>query len=234
VWIAPRDRELAEALGYTAVDHGTVLATHLGEALRQNAHRLLGRQEVQQLLDVAARKSPKLVDDLIPAIMSLAELTRVLKNLVREGVSVRDMRTILDALAELAVTTKDPEQLSELVRERLAGQITTRFRGGDGTVTAMTLDPRSEAVLRGSLSEIAQGTGGALDPEMLRAFTKKIEAARPSFVAHGASPLVITAPDLRRYVRAIVERKLPQIAVASFREIEPTAPLRIVERLTLG
>jgi flagellar biosynthesis protein FlhA len=233
VWIAPRDRELAEALGYTVVDHATVLATHLGEALRLGAHRLLGRQEVQHLLDVAARKNPKLVDDLVPAVLSLAEVTRVLKNLVREGVSVRDMRSILDALAELAPQTKDPEQLSELVRERLAAQITTRFRGGDGTVTAMTLDPRSEAILRGSLSEIAQGTGGALDPEMLRSFTRRVEDAIPAFAAHGASPLVVTAPDLRRYVRAILERKLPQIVVASFREIEPSVPLRIIERLTL-
>ena len=234
VWIAPRDRELAEALGYTVVDHATILATHLGEMLRQSAHRLIGRQEAQHLLDVAARKNPKLVDDLIPAILSLAEVTRVLKNLVREAISVRDLRTILDALAELAVQTKDPEQLSELVRERLAAQITTRFRGPDGTVTAMTLDPRAEAILRGSLSEIAQGTGGALDPEMLRGFSRKVEEAMPAFAAHGAAPLVVTAPDLRRYVRAILERKLPHVAVTSFREIEPTAPLRIVERLTLN
>ncbi len=230
VWIAERDRELAEALGYTVVDHATILATHLGEIVRAHAQRLIGRQEVQHLIDVLARTSPKLVDDVVPNMLSLGEIVRVLRNLVKEGISIRDMRSILEALGELAAHTKDPEQLTELVRERLAAQITARFRA-DGVVNALTLDGRLEQVLRQSLSEIAKGTGGALDPEMLRALTVAAEKATAAFGAHGASPLVVTAPDLRRYVRAILERKLPQLPVVSFREIEPTAPLRVIDRL---
>ncbi|MBX3186742.1 MAG: flagellar biosynthesis protein FlhA [Labilithrix sp.] len=232
LWIAQRDRELGEALGYTVVDHATILATHLGEVLRQNAHRLLGRQEVQHLLDVLARRAPRLVDDVVPTMLPLGDLTRVLKNLVREGVSVRDMRAILEAVAELSAQTKDPEQLTELVRERLVLQITARFKNTDGTVAALTLDPRIEQVLRSSLMEIANGTGGALDPEMLRTLTARAEASLSAFASRSASPLVVTAPDLRRYVRAIVERKVPQLSVASFREIDPTVPLRIVDRLS--
>ena len=230
VWIAERDRELAEALGYTVVDHATILATHLGEIVRAQAPRLLGRQEAQHLLDVLARMSPKLVDDIVPRLLELGEIVRVLKNLVKEGISIRDMRTILEALGELSPQTKDPEQLTELVRERLAAQITARFKT-DGVVNAMTLDGRLEQVLRQSLSEIARGTGGALDPELLRSLTSAAESALAAFGAHGASPLVVTAPDLRRYVRAILERKLPQVPVVSFREIDSSAPLRVIDRL---
>ncbi len=230
-WIAQRDKELAEALGYTVVDHATILATHLGELLRSNAHKLLGRQEVQHLLDVLARTAPRLVDDVVPGLLPLGDLVRVLRNLVREGVSIRDMRTILEGLAELATQTKDPEQLTELVRERLAPHITSRFRGVDGTVAALTLDPKLESVLRASLREIAAGTGGALDPALLRAVVQSAERSLGGFSALGATPLLVAPPDLRRYVRAIFEWKIPQLSVASFREIEPTATLRVIERL---
>ncbi len=230
-WIATRDKELAEALGYMVVDHATTLATHLGELLRANAHKLLGRQEVQHLLDVLARSAPKLVDDVVPGALPLGELVRILRNLARESVSIRDLRTILESLAELTAQTKDPEQLTELVRERLAPHITARFKGPDGAVAAMTLDPRLEEVLRRSLREIAAGTGGALDPALLRAVVQSAERAVEAFVAQQATPLLVTPPDLRRYVRAIFEWKLPQLAVASFREIEPSATLRVVDRL---
>lgn len=230
-WIAAREKEIAEALGYAVVDHATILTTHMGELLRIHAHRLLGRQEVQHLLDVLARSAPKLVDDVVPNLLSLGDVVRVLRNLIREGVSVRDTRTILEALAELAAQTKDPEQLTELVRERLAPHITSRLKASDGTVAALTLDPRLEEMLRRSLREIASGAGGALDPELLRALTTHAERAMGSFAAMGASPSVITAPDLRRYVRAIFERKLPQLSVVSFREVDPSVPLRVIDRL---
>ncbi|MBX3228821.1 MAG: flagellar biosynthesis protein FlhA [Labilithrix sp.] len=229
-WIAERDRELAEALGYTVVDHSTILATHLGEVVRASAPRLLGRQEVQHLVDILAKSSPKLVDDVIPNLLQLGDVVRVLRNLVKEGISIRDMRTILESLGELAQVTKDPEQMTEMCRERLAPQITARFKA-EGVVNAMTLDPRLEQVLRQSLSEIAKGTGGALDPNMLKSLADNAEKSLAGFGVHGASPLVVTAPDLRRYVRAILERKLPQVPVVSFREIDSSAPLRVVDRL---
>jgi flagellar biosynthesis protein FlhA len=231
IWIADRDRELAEALGYTVVDHATILATHLGEVVRNQAHRLLGRQEAQQLIDVLARTCPKLVDDVVPTLLSLGDMVRVLRNLVKEGVSIRDMRSILEAVGELATQTKDPEQLTEMVRERLASQITSRHRSADGVVNALTLDPRLEQVLRTSLNEIARGAGGALDPDLLRQLATSAEASMAKFAVHGGAPLVVTAPDLRRYVRAILERKLPQMPVVSFREIEANAPLRVIDRL---
>jgi flagellar biosynthesis protein FlhA len=230
-WIAVRDKEMAEALGYTVVDHATVVATHLGELLRTNAHKLLGRQEVQHLLDVLSRTAPKAADDLVPNLLSLGDVVRVLRNLVREGISIRDLRTILESLAELAATTKDAEQLTELVRERLSPHITSRVKGADGHIAALTLDARLEEVLRRSLREIASGTGGAIDPEMLRNVTASAEQSLKKFSAISATPLVVTSPDLRRYVRAILERKIPQLTVVSFREIDPSTPINVIERL---
>ncbi len=232
-WIAPRDKELAEALGYMVVDHASIIATHLGELLRTNAHKLVGRQEVQHLLDLLARTAPKLVDDVVPNLLPLGDVVRVIRNLVREGVSVRDSRTILESLGELAAQTKDVEQLTELVRERLAAHITSRLRGVDGTVSALTLDPRLEEILRRSLRDIASGAGGALDPEMLRTLAANAERAVTKAGAT-AIPCIVAPPDLRRYVRAIFERKPPNVVVASFREVDPSVPLRIVERLSVN
>jgi flagellar biosynthesis protein FlhA len=231
-WVAIRDKEMAEALGYTVVDHASVVATHLAEILRTNAHKLIGRQEAQHLLEVLSRHAPKVVDDVIPTLISLGDLVRILKNLVREGISIRDLRSILEALAELSVTTKDVEQLTEQVRERMAAHITSRVKGNDGNVAALTLDPRLEEILRRSLREIASGTGGAIDPEMLKNVTAGAERALRKFTAISAAPLVVTSPDLRRYVRAIFERKLPQISVVSFREIDPAAPIQVLDRLS--
>jgi flagellar biosynthesis protein FlhA len=231
LFIGEREKEMAEALGYVVVDAGTTIVTHLGEVLRGNAHRLLGRQEVQHLIDVLARSAPKLVDDVIPNMLAIGDVVRVLRNLVREQVSIRDLRSILEALAELATSTKDPEQLTELVRERLVAQITGRLRRRDGSIAATTLDARLEEALRRSLRDIATGNGAPLDPELLRAITRGAEQSVARFAALEAPPAVIVPPDLRRYVRAILERKLPQIHVVSFREIDPNVPLRIVETL---
>ena len=233
-WIALRDREMAEALGYTVVDHATVVATHLGELLRTNAYKLLGRQEVQHLLEVLSRTAPKVVDDVVPNLLPLGDVLRVLRNLVREGISVRDLRTILESLGELSVQTKDVEQLTELVRERLAPHITSRVKGSDGKVAVLTLDPKLEDVFRKSLREIASGTGGAVDPEMLRNVTSHAEKALKKFSVLSATPIIVTSPDIRRYVRAVFERKLPQVGVLSFREIDPSASIQVLDRLVPG
>ncbi len=231
LWIAVRDKEVAEALGYTVVDHATVMATHLGELLRTHAHQLLGRQEVQQLLEVLAKTAPKLVDDLIPGAIPLGDLVRILKNLVREGVSIRDLRAILEALSECLSQTKDVEQLTELVRERLSPHITARFRRPDGTIAALTLDPQVEDALRSSLRDIAAGLPRPLDPAITQNLVARAEAAAQTFTSLGTTPLVLSPPDIRRYVRAIFERRIPQLFVASYREIDPLVPLRVVETL---
>ncbi len=233
-WIATRDRELAEALGYTVVDHTTIIATHLAEVARAHAHAILGRAELQHLFDVFSKQTPRMVDDLVPNLLSFGDVLRVMRNLLREGVSIRDLRSILDALIELAPATRDTEQLTELVRQRLSRQLTAAFVGPDGGVAALVLEPHAEELFRKSLREIAQGTGGALDPEQARQLGIALEAATTRMSQSGLSPCVVTSPDVRRYLRAFAERRCPNLAVLSFRELEPNITVTPFESVGLA
>src|SRR5450432_1836492 len=233
-WITARDREYAEALGYTVVDHTTIIATHLSEIVRANAHNILGRGELQHLFEVFARTTPKLVEDLVPNLLSFGEVLRVLRNLLRESVSIRDLRSILEALTELAPQTRDPEQLTELSRQRLSRQITATFTGNDGAVSALVLDAQVEDMFRRSLREIASGTGGALDPESARQLGISLDASVKRMTLAGRAPCVVTSPDVRRYLRAFAERRCPVLAVLSFRELEPDVSIRPFETITFG
>ena len=231
-WILPRDREIAEALGWTVVEHATVIATHLAELVRSHADHLHGRAELQQLLDVFARQSPKVVEELVPNLLSLGDVLKVLRNLLREAVSIRDLRTILETLAEAGAQTKDAEQLTEISRQRLARQLTASYKGHDGVIGALVLDAQVEEMFRRSLRDISSGTGGALDPDEVRRLGLALEAAFVRQRAAGRPAVLVTAPDLRRYVRAFVERRCPQLAVLSFREIEPSTTIRPVETVS--
>jgi flagellar biosynthesis protein FlhA len=231
-WIASRDRELAEALGYTVVEHATIIATHLAEIARRYAYQVLGRGELQQLFDVFSRTTPKLVDDLVPNLLSFGEVLKVMRNLLREGVSIRDLRTILEGLIEMAPSSRDTEQLTELTRQRLSRQITAAYTGRDGGIAALILDPAVEDMFRRSLQEIAQGIGGALDPIKARDLGDQLERAVERAQALGHPPCLVTSPDLRRYVRAFAERRCPVLGVLSFREIEPTTTIRPIESIS--
>ena len=230
-WILPRDRDLAQAFGYTVVDHTTVIATHLAEVVRSHAHNILGRAELQHLVDVFSKQTPKLFDELVPNLLTTADVLKVMRNLLREGISIRDLRTILEGLMEMAVSSRDTEQLTEMTRQRLSRQITTAFTGPDGTIATLVLESIVEEVFRRSLREIAQGTGGAIDPEFARQFGLSLEAAARRMMASGVSPCVVTSPDVRRYVRAFAERRCPQLSVISFRELEASANIRPFETI---
>jgi flagellar biosynthesis protein FlhA len=233
-WISSKDRELAEALGYTVVEHATIIATHLAEVVRRHADQLLGRAELQGLFEVFSRATPKLVEDLVPNLLSFGEVLKVMRNLLREGVSVRDLRTLLEALLEIAPSSRDPEQLTELTRQRLARQITAAYTGPDGTVASLILDPQVEDMFRKSLQEISQGVGGALDPVRARQLGDALERAVGRMQGMGLPPCVVTSPDLRRYLRAFAERRSPYLGVLSFREIDPGTTIRPVESIGFG
>ena len=156
----------------------------------------------------------------------------MIRNLLREGISVRDLRTILETLVEVAPATKDSEQLTEITRQRLARQITNVYKGPDGSVSALILDPPVEDMFRRSLREIASGTGGALDPEEVRRVGISLERAVGRLLASGRLPVLVTSPDLRRYVRAFAERRVPNLAVLSFREIDSSTTIRPVETVS--
>jgi flagellar biosynthesis protein FlhA len=233
-WIAGRDRELAEALGYTVVDHATIIATHLAEVARSNADQILGRVELQALLDVFSKSTPKLADDLVPNLLSFGEVLKVMRNLLRESVSIRDLRTLLEGLLEAAPSTRDPEQLTELVRQKMARQLTAAYKGPDGTLSTLILDPAVEAMFRRSLSEIAAGTGGALDPRKAQELGDKLEGGVARMQTLGLAPCLITSPELRRYIRAFAERRCPQLGVLSFREMEPNVGIKPIESISFG
>src|SRR5690606_7545046 len=208
-----------------------IIATHLAEVVRKYAHQILGRAELGALFEVFSRNTPKLVEDLVPNLLSFGEVLKVMRNLLREGVSVRDLRTLLEALLEIAPTTRDPEQLTELVRQRLYRQITAAYMGNDGSVASLILDPQVEEMFRRSLQEIAQGVGGALDPVKARQLGDSLEQAVSRMHYQGLPACLVTSPDLRRYVRAFAERRCPALGVLSFREVDPTITIRPVETI---
>ncbi|MEO8698623.1 MAG: flagellar biosynthesis protein FlhA [Kofleriaceae bacterium] len=214
-WLLASDRTRAEAAGCTVVDAPAVIATHLTDLLRRNAHELLGRREMQELLDIAGKHNGKVVEELIPHMMSTGAVMQVLRNLLRESVSVRDMRTILEALADHAHAIKNPDDLTEVVRQRLARRLTRSQVSEDGSLRPLVLDPRAEALLR-------DGTGRSA--RALTKLTEEIAAKARDLAMRDEPPVLVVAPDLRRAVAGIASRHVPGLAVLSFREVDPSVP----------
>ncbi|HEY6179798.1 MAG TPA: flagellar biosynthesis protein FlhA [Kofleriaceae bacterium] len=214
-WLLSSDRARAEAAGATVVDAAAVIATHLTELLRRNAHELLGRREAQELLDIAGKHNAKVVEELIPHLMSMGAVMQVLRNLLREGVSVRDMRTILETLADHAGATKSTDDLTEMVRQRLARRLTRAQLSTDGTLRPLVLDPRAESLLR---------DGSGRQARAISKLTEDIAARARDLAMRDEPPLLIVAPDLRRTVAGIAARHIPGLAVMSYREVDPSIP----------
>jgi len=215
-WVLEAHRERAEGLGYTVVDAPTVIATHLTEMLRACAADMVGRTEAQELIDIFARREPRVVDELIPNLLPLGEVIKVLRRLLADGVSIRDMRTILEALADAARETKDVAELTERVRQRLARHITTRFRDDQNRVAALILDPRAEEAFRthGATAAQAQALLGSLD------------TASRAFAGITTPPVLVCAPDVRASVSDFFTRRVPGLSVLSYREIDPKTSVR--------
>jgi len=232
VWIEESERDNAEAVGYTTVDGSTVVATHIGEELRRHAHDLLGRQEVQDILDALSKTHPKFVDEIVPKQVSLGDLLRVLRALLEEQVPVRDLRTILETLADLLPDVKGTEELADAVRQRLAAALTHRLAEGSKELHAFFLDPALEQALRTAF------VGGSvqaanLDGDALRIILSKFETSAADAANAGHTPVVIVSPDLRRQVRDLVCRFLPNLAVLSHREVDGNIEIRSLGRIGL-
>ena len=221
VWIAPTDRARAESMGLTIVDAASVITTHVSELLRRNAHELVGRQEVQELLGVVGREAPKLVEDVVPGTITLGDLVRVVRGLLREGVSVRDLRTVLEAVADAAPRSKDTSYLVESARRRLARSITARAAGGDGAVRALTLDRGTEELLRTTLGASDGEPALAPDVEVARRLVSSIESRATQLAAAGNPVVLLAPPDLRRPLFDFASRFVPDILVVTARELVP-------------
>jgi flagellar biosynthesis protein FlhA len=226
IWIEPGSRDHAQTLGYTVVDPGTVIATHLSSLIQGHAHEILGHEEVQQLLNLAAKSAPKLVEDLVPKVLSLATLVRVLQGLLAEQVPIRNMRTILETLAENAPRTPDPAVLQSLVRVALGRQIVQDIAGPASEVPVMSLDAELERLLTGAL------TGNAANPSLEPGLAEKlqqrlVESARRREVA-GEPAVLLVPPALRAPLAGFVRSSVPGLHVLAWNEIPHNRKVRLV------
>ena len=219
IWIFPGDRSRAESAGLTVVDPASVMTTHLCEVLRRSAHELVGRQEVQELLAHAGKEAPKLVEDVVPGTISLGELVRVVRGVLREGLSIRDFRSILEGVGDAAPRSKDTIFLVEQVRRRLARQITSRVADGKGVVHALTLDRSTEDILRKSLGQSEGEATLAPDVATAKRFIANLEAHAANFAASGRPTTLVTPPDLRRPIYDFASRFIPDLWVVTAREL---------------
>ena len=231
LWILGTDRARAESMGMTVVDPASVITTHLSEVIRRNVHELVGRQEVQELLATVGKEAPKLVEDVVPGTVNLGELVRVVRGLLREGLSIRDMRTILEGVADGAARSKDTAFLVEQVRRRLYRQITLKVADGNGVVKAITLDRSTEDLLRRSLGQTDGEATLAPEIESARRLISSLENRAARFAAEGNPTVVIAPPDLRRPLFDFACRFVPDLWVITARElvsgtqIEPVATI---------
>jgi len=221
LWIYPTDRSRAEAAGLTVVDAASVVTTHLSELLRRNAYELVGRQEVQELLGAVGREAPKLVEDVVPGTITLGELVRVVRGVLRENLSIRDLRSILEGVADAAPRSKDTAFLVEQVRRRLFRQITAKVADGGGVVHALTLDRNSEDLLRKSLGQSDGEATLAPDLTTARRFIASLEQHAASLASAGRPTVVIAPPDLRRPLFDFGSRFVPDLWIITARELVP-------------
>jgi flagellar biosynthesis protein FlhA len=224
VWIDIGMREQAQLLGYTVVDAGTVVATHLNHLITSHASELLSRQEVQQLLDRIGRDAPKLVEDLVPKVVTLTTLQKVLQGLLDEGVPIRDMRTILDVLAEHAPKVGDPYELTAMVRLALGRAITQQVAPGNGEMYVIGLEPGLERILSHALSN---GNGGGLEPGLANTLLQQTQDALMQQQNQGFPPVMLVQHGLRSLLARFLRRSMPQLKVLSYAEVPDSRTIRV-------
>ena len=228
VWIDPTQRDMARTLGYTVVDASTAVATHLNKVLRDNAADLLSHDEVQQLLDKLAAKSPKLVEDLVPGKLSLGVVTRTLQNLLNESVSIRDMRTIAETLSEVASRTQEPDQLTSLVRPKLGRMIMQSLVDESSALSVMTLDPNLEQLLHNILQQTAPGQTMTMEPGLAeRLFTALREGAR-AVEEMGHPAVLVVSPAIRPWLSKAARYRVSDMTLLSYSEIPDDQSVKVV------
>ncbi|MFZ1612966.1 MAG: flagellar biosynthesis protein FlhA [Holophaga sp.] len=230
-WIQENQRDRAQLLGYTVVDGATVLTTHLSEVVKQQGPELLGRPEVQNLLDALKDQSPKLVDELVPNVVPVAALQKVLQNLLRERVSIRDLGRILEATADAATITRDPVMLTEYVRQHLGRALTSPHVSENNELGVLVLNPQLEQTLQGGIESTDRGSFLAMEPHRIQELLNRIASGIADLLP-GAQPVLLTNPVVRPHLRRLLERTLPHLVVLSHSEI-PT-DVRVVNLGTVS
>lgn len=229
LWIPEAGREQAQIAGYTVVDASSAIATHLSELVKRYGHELLGRQEVQALLDEVGKSHPKLVEELIPTMVPLGTVVRVLGNLLKEGIPIRDLRSILEAISDQASNSKDPELLTEYARQALARTITKQYQASDGSLQVITLDPRLDRSLADQVAALPPGASLQLDPSVSHKLLTGIKQAAERVAARGQQPIVICSQAVRRHLRRHSDRILHSVPVMGFNEVDSFVRLQSLD-----
>lgn len=226
LWISDGDKERAQLSGYTVVDSATVITTHITELIRSHMHELVGRHETQQLIDKVQKETPKVVEELIPSQLSVGQVQQVISHLLREQVSIRDMRTILETLADWAPTVKHPEKLAEQVRRRLSRTVTARYITDEKTLSIVSLNGSLERQLADAVQQTDEGSYLAVEPALGQALISRLSKNAEKFMEIGATPIILAPTHLRSALFHFVERFVPGYAVISHQEVTPNTKVQ--------
>jgi len=228
VWIESSQRDLARTLGYTVVDASTAIATHLNKVLRENSADLLSHDEVQQLLDKLAAKSPKLVEELVPGKLSLGVVTRVLQHLLNEGVSIRDMRSITESLTEASARSTDPEQLAAYVRPKLGRMIMQSLVDESSNLSVMTLEPGLEQLLHNVLQQSQPGQPVVLEPSLAENLFNALRMGARAMEDEGHAAVLVVSPLIRSWLSKAVRFRVSDLTVLSYSEIPDDQAVKVI------
>ena len=232
VWIEPSQRDRARTLGYTVVDPPTAIATHLNSLLYGTASELLGHDEVQQILDKTAERSPKLVENLVPGKLSLAIITRTLQNLLRDGVPIRDMRTILEVLNEEGGKTQDPDDLTAMIRPKLGRMIVQSLVDISDDMPVMTLEPQLEQMLHNAVQQSQQSKTLTIDPELAEALFKSMRIEVQKIEDQGQPAILVVSPMIRPWLSNLVRPRIQDLTVLSYTEIPEDQSVNVVATIS--
>ena len=233
IWITESQRERAESLGYTVVDPPSIIATHLTEVIRQHIAELLTRQDVQNLINNIKDNNTALIDELVPKLLGIGDIQKVLQNLLSEGISIRDLVTIFETLADHASVTRDTDILTEYVRQSLKRAISGKYFSPNEVTNVVTLDPAVEQDIMGAVKNTEQGTYLTLDPDETNKIVKSLGEELKKLEDLGKNPIVITSPIVRLYFKKLVSDYYKDVIVISYNEVEPNVELQSVGMVTV-
>ena len=232
IWITESQRERAEAAGYTVVDPPSIIATHLTEIIRHYISELLTRQDVSKLVDNLKETNPALIDELTPKLLGLGDIQKVLQNLLKEGISIRDLLTIFESLADHAQNTRDTDILTEYVRQSLKRAISGKYFMANETTSVVTLDPKLEQEMMNSIKQTENGSYIAMDPERVKNIMNNVETEIAKLEQVGKAPILLTSPIVRMYFKKLSEDYFADLIVISYNEIESNVELQSVGMVT--
>ncbi|MGP1434298.1 MAG: flagellar biosynthesis protein FlhA [Catonella sp.] len=233
IWITEAQRERAETLGYTVVDPPSIIATHITEIVRRHIWELLTRQDVQNLIDNIKDKDQALVSELVPKLLSVGEIQKVLQNLIREGISIRDLVSILETLADYATTTRDTDVLTEYARQGLKRAISNKYFPQSETTSVVTLDPKIEQEIMNSVKQTEQGAYLTIDPALAQNIMDSLKNEIDKLDKLGKAPIVITSPIVRMYFKKLTMDYFADLIVLSYNEVESNVELQSVGMVTV-